>query len=131
MTIIIQRECWFCDSTYGYMVSGYGVSPSRWNNAKGVGYHYCSECADRVTPFHTKMWRLRDDIEKNLGRMDAMFNDPDGWFAWCRVCKKWPVRRVYADLISVGGVISVQPMPKPTGEIFFLDFKWDGSKTGG
>lgn len=77
MTIIVGRDCWFCGSTYDFMISGYGVYPNIWNESKGVGYHYCSECADKVTPLHEEMWKLHDDVERNLQGMESMLNDKE------------------------------------------------------
>jgi hypothetical protein len=127
MTIIVKRECWFCGSTYGFMTSGYGVDPSIWNEAKGVGYHYCSECADKVTPLHEEMWKLQDDVERNLQRMESLLNDPDSWFAWWRATRQFPIRRIHSELIKMDGKIDIQPMSRPVGSVFFLEMeKKDG-----
>jgi len=119
---VVTRDCWFCGSSYGYMVSGYGVSPGEWNANRGVGYHYCSDCADRVTSWHRKVWRLEDDIDRNLKSIVHMLSNYERWLGFEKILDGLHVSKASPSLIH--GIVSPEPMKKPVGGLLFHEYKY-------
>lgn len=128
MSRIIRRDCWFCGKAFGYMASGYGVDPVAWNQTRGVGFHYCSQCAHKVTPLHEKMWVLRDEIEGNILVLEMIVRDTDRWLSWVRIgdSLKSRARRVFPSLIKAK-LVSVDPMRIPHGPGVLFGFPEDGA----
>jgi hypothetical protein len=121
---IVPKRCKLCGNRYDYMGSAYGQSPEEYNKSKGVTRHCCMKCAPRTTPLHIRLWDLREEITGWADRIEFMMRSPDKWMGAHRFRDTLgkAAREVKKPESIKSGPVSVQPMSRPSGRVFY-DFK--------
>jgi hypothetical protein len=116
MSRMVSKECSICGAHYGYMASGYGVSPSSYSH--GATWYHCADCKDKVRWYHHTWWAIKKWASGKYRKLRY------GWRF--RKLKMPKAHRVYPSLIR-HTPLSVQPMSRPVGSIIFMDSKVEDS----